>query len=239
MNAPRASIHPIAPDTFRISIAMPPELFPGGFSFNQYLVVDERPLLFHTGPKKLFGLVRGRIETVLPVERLRYIAFSHVEADECGALADFLALAPRAQPVCGRVGAMVDVNDMVEVPPLVVEDGQVLDLGRHQLVWQATPHLPHGWECGYFHDRTTGTLFCGDLFTQPGTGDEPLVTWDILEASEAFRRQDDYYAHSRQSPALIEKLARLEPSVLACMHGSAWTGDGATMLRRLGTALAA
>jgi flavorubredoxin len=239
MTTPRASLHSIAPDTWRISIAMPPELFPGGFSFNQYLVVDERPLLFHTGPKKLFGLVREQIEKVLPIERLRYIAFSHVEADECGALAELLALAPYAQPVCGRVGAMVDINDLVDVPPLVVEDGQVLDLGRHQLVWQATPHLPHGWECGYFYDRTTGTLFCGDLFTQPGTGDEPLVTHDILGPSEAFRRQDDYFSHSRHAPALIEKLARLEPKVLACMHGSAWKGDGGTMLRNLGAALAA
>jgi flavorubredoxin len=232
-------MHPVAPDTWRISVAMPPELFPGGFSFNQYLVVDERPLLFHTGPKKLFGLICEQIETVLPVDRLRYIAFSHVEADECGSLADFLALAPQAQPVCGRVGAMVDVNDMVEVRPVVMEDGQVLHLGRHELVWQATPHLPHGWECGYFHDRTTGTLFCGDLFTQPGTGDEPLVTRDILETSEAFRRREDYYAHGRDTPVLIEKLARLEPSVLACMHGSAWKGDGGAMLRRLGAALAA
>lgn len=239
MNAPHASIRTIAPDTWRVSIALPPELFPGGFSFNQYLVVDERPLLFHTGPRKLFGLVREQIETVLPIARLRYIAFSHIEADECGALADFLALAPHAQPVCGRVGAMVDVTDMVDVPPLVMLDGQVLDLGRHALVWQATPHLPHGWECGYLYDRTTGTLFCGDLFTQPGTGEEPIVTRDILGPSEAFRKQEDYFSHTRNAPALIEKLARLEPSVLACMHGSAWKGDGGAMLRSLGAALAA
>lgn len=239
MNAPRASIHPIAPDTWRISVAMPPELIPGGFSFNQYLVVDERPLLFHTGSKKLFGLVSEQIETVMPLERLRYIAFSHVEADECGALAQFLARAPNAQPVCGRVGAMVDVHDLVDVPPVVVQDGDVLDLGRHQLVWQATPHLPHGWECGYFFDRTTGTLFCGDLFTQPGMGEEPLVSSDILGPSEAFRQREDYFSHSSLAPALIEKLARLQPSVLACMHGSAWKGDGGAMLRRLGAALAA
>jgi flavorubredoxin len=239
MNAPHASIHRIAPDTWRVSVAMPPSLFPGGFSFNQYLVVDERPLLFHTGPKKLFPLVREQIETVLPLAQLRYLAFSHVEADECGALAEFLQHAPQAQPVCGRVAAMVSVSDLVDVPPLAMEDGQVLDLGRHQLVWQATPHLPHGWECGYFFDRTTGTLFCGDLFTQPGTGDEPLVTSNILGPSEAFRQTEDYYAHGRDTPALIEKLARLEPSTLACMHGSAWRGNGAQMLRSLGVALAA
>jgi flavorubredoxin len=238
MNQPQASIHPIAPDTWRISVAMPPCVIPGGFSFNQYLVVDEKPLLFHTGPRRLFGLVREQIEKVMPVSRLRYLAFSHVEADECGSLAEFLALAPQAQPVCGRVAAMVSVGDLVDVEALPMEDGQVLSLGRHELEWQSTPHLPHGWECGYFYDRTTATLFCGDLFTQPGTGEAPLVTHDILAPSEAFRRVEDYFSHSRNAPMLIEKLARLEPQVLACMHGSAWQGNGAAMLRSLGQALA-
>ena len=238
MNAPQASINLIAPDTYRISVAMPPEIFPGGFSFNQYLVVDDKPLLFHTGPKKLFGLVSEQIEKVLPVAQLRYIAFSHFEADECGSLPDFLARAPQARPVCSHVAAMVSVSDQVDVEPVGMQDGEVLDLGKHKLVWQSTPHLPHGWECGYFFDRTTGTLFCGDLFTQPGMGEEPLVSGDILGPSEAFRGQMDYFSHTREAPSLIDKLARLEPSVLACMHGSAWSGDGAAMLRNLGQALA-
>jgi len=238
MQVPQSRIDRIAEDTWRISVAMPPELFPGGFSFNQYLVVDEKPLLFHTGPRRLFGLVRAQIESVLPVAQLRYVAFSHVEADECGSLADFLALAPQAQPVCGRVAAMVSVSDQVDREIVAMEDGEVLDLGRHQLVWQSTPHLPHGWECGYLFDRSTGTLFCGDLFTQPGTGGEPLTEQDILAPSEDFRRQDDYFSHGRHAPALIEKLAQLQPRLLACMHGSAWRGDGASMLRRLGQALA-
>lgn len=237
--APRPSIHKIAPDTWRISIAMPPELFPGGFSFNQYLVDDDKPLLFHTGPRKMFPLVRAQIETVMPLHRLRYIAFSHVESDECGALPDFLAAAPGAQPVCGAIGANVSISDLVDVAPIGMEDGQVLSLGRHELVWQSTPHLPHGWECGFFYDRTYGTLFCGDLFTQPGTGDEPLTRADILGPSEAFRRQMDYFSHTANAPALIEKLATLQPKLLACMHGSAWAGDGGAMLRRLGAALAA
>jgi hypothetical protein len=108
-----------------------------------------------------------------------------------------------------------------------------LDLGRHRLVWQSTPHLPHGWECGYFFDETAKTLFCGDLFTQPGTGRDPLVTGDILGPSEAFRRQADYFSHSANAPALMDKLAQLNPTLLACMHGSAWSGDGAGMLREL------
>ncbi|MCW8874347.1 MAG: FprA family A-type flavoprotein [Gammaproteobacteria bacterium] len=236
-HAPIASIHPIAADTYRIHIALP-DLMPGGFSFNQYLVVDEMPLLFHTGPKRLFGLVREQIETVLPVSRLRYIAFSHVEGDECGSLPEFLAAAPGSQPVCSQVAAMTSIGDLVDVTPLAMADGQELDLGRHQLVWQSTPHLPHGWECGFFFDKTTRTLFCGDLFTQPGLGEHPLVSEDILATSEAFRRQMDYFSHSRDTPRMIEKLASLRPEVLACMHGSAWSGDGAGLLRRLGESLA-
>ena len=239
MQTPRSRIDRIADDTWRISIAMPPEFIPGGFSFNQYLVVDEKPLLFHTGPRRLFDLVRAQIESVLPVSQLRYIAFSHNEADECGSLPEFLAAAPQAQAVCSRVAAMIATSDQVDREVVALEDGQVLDLGRHQLVWQSTPHLPHGWECGYLYDRSTGTLFCGDLFTQPGTGGEPLTEDDILASSEAFRRQEDYFSQSRQAPALIEKLAQLRPRLLACMHGSAWRGDGAAMLRRLGQALAA
>jgi flavorubredoxin len=238
MDTPRASIHEIAPDTYRISVALPPSLFPGGFSFNQYLLVDEQPLLFHTGPKKMFGLVRQQIEKVMPVSRLRYVAFSHYEADECGALAEFLAAAPQARPVCSHVAAIVSVSDTVDVEPVGMQDGESLDLGRHKLVWQSTPHLPHGWECGYLFDQTAGTLFCGDLFTQPGTGEDAFTTGDILGPSEAFRQQMDYFSHSDKAPAMIEKLAQLQPRLLACMHGSAWSGDGAGMLRQLGQALA-
>jgi flavorubredoxin len=237
MTSPSTSIDQIAPDTYRISTAVP-DAMPGGFSFNQYLVVDEKPLLFHTGPRKLFPLISAKIETVLPLARLRYIAFSHIESDECGSLAQFLAAAPNAQPVCSDVAAMVSVADMVDVEPLPMSDGQELDLGRHRLLWQSTPHLPHGWECGYFFDATTRTLFCGDLFTQPGTGGQALVSEDILGPSEAFRGQMDYFAHGSNTDQLIDKLARLEPGTLACMHGSAWSGDGAALLRRLGQALA-
>ena len=173
MNDPQASIHEIGPDTFRISVALPPAIFPGGFTFNQYLVVDDKPLLFHTGPRKLFGLVASQIEKKMPLSLLRYIAFSHVEADECGSLADFLKAAPQAQPVCSQVAAIVSVSDMVDAEPIGMEDGQALELGHHKLRWQSTPHLPHGWECGYLFDETTRNLFCGDLFTQPGTGEAP------------------------------------------------------------------
>ena len=239
MNIPLASITEIAPHLHRISVAMPPEFIPGGFSFNQYLLVDEQPLLFHTGPRKLFPLVSAQIKKVLPLDQLRYIAFSHVEADECGALPEFLAAAPDARPVCSDIAAMVSINDLVDVAPIGLADGQPLVTGRHRLVWQSAPHLPHGWECGYLFDESSRTLFCGDLFTQPGTGQQALVHDDLVESSEAFRRQMDYFSHSVHAPALIEKLARLRPEVLACMHGSAWSGDGAVHLRKLGLSLAA
>lgn len=234
---PSASITEVGPDTYRISIPVPPEFMPGGFSFNQYLVVDEHPLLFHTGPRKLFGAIREQIEQVLPLSELRYIAFSHVEADECGGLPQFLAAAPQARPVCSNIAALVSVSDLVDVAPMGLADGQPIELGRHRLAWQSTPHLPHGWECGYLFDETTRTLFCGDLFTQPGMGERALTSDDILEASEAMRHGMDYFAHSRDSAALFEKLAQLAPERLACMHGSAWQGDGAAMLRALGRAV--
>lgn len=239
MNMPMASITEIAPHLHRISVAMPPEFIPGGFSFNQYLLIDEQPLLFHTGPRKLFPLVRAQIEKVLPLEQLRYIAFSHVEADECGALPEFLAAAPNARPVCSDIAAMVSINDLVDVEPIGLADGQPLETGRHKLVWQSAPHLPHGWECGYLFDESTKTLFCGDLFTQSGTGERALVHDDIVDSSEAFRLKMDYFSHSVHAPALIDKLARLRPQLLACMHGSAWSGDGAAHLRKLGKSLAA
>ena len=234
---PDASIDEIGPDTFRVNVKLPDAL-PGGFSFNQYLVVDESPLLFHTGPKKLFPVIAAQIEKVMPVSKLRYIAFSHVESDECGGLPEFLNAAPDARPVCSDIAAMVSISDLVDVPPVGLRDGEKLRLGRHEVVWQSTPHLPHGWECGYLFDATSRTLFCGDLFTQPGLGERPVVDDDILSPSEAFRKQLDYFAHSPNTAQMIDKLASLEPTRLACMHGSAWKGDGAVMLRSLRQAVA-
>ena len=235
-STPAASIDEIAQDTFRVNVKLPDAL-PGGFSFNQYLVVDEMPLLFHTGPKKLFPVIAAQIEKVLPVSKLRYIAFSHVESDECGSLPEFLRAAPQARPVCSDIAAMVSISDLVDVEPLGMRDGEALRLGRHEVRWQSTPHLPHGWECGFLFDATSRTLFCGDLFTQPGLGERPLIDDDILSPSEAFRQQMDYFAHAPNTQKLIDKLADLEPAQLACMHGSAWKGDGAAMLRSLGRAV--
>jgi flavorubredoxin len=218
-------------------INTPVELPNGAFSFNQYLVLDDEPLLFHTGPRKLFPLVREAVSRVVEPERLRWIAFSHFEADECGSLNDWLAAAPQSQPLCSGIAAMVSVDDVAVRPARALADGETLSLGRRTVQWFDTPHLPHGWETGYLADVTSRTLFCGDLFTQPGRGDDALVSSDILGPSEAFRVSMDYYAHSKHAGPLIEKLASFAPETLACMHGSAWRGDGATLLRDLATIL--
>jgi flavorubredoxin len=222
---------------FRIST--PVDRVPGGFSFNQYLVIDDEPLLFHTGPRKLAPRVRAAIERVLPVEKLRWIGFSHVEADECGGMNELLAVAPHARPLCSTVAAMVQMSDLADREPRGLADGETMQTGRRTLQWIDTPHLPHGWECGYLLDVTSRVLFCGDLFTQPGLGGEPRTEGDILGPSEAFRARLDYYSHTRNAPRLFEKLAATAPRLLACMHGSAWHGDGAKMLRALGGALGA
>jgi len=229
------NIHEIAEGIYRINT--PVELPGSGFSFNQYLIVDDQPMLFHTGPRRLFPLVREAIGRVLPVERLRYIGFSHFEADECGALNDLLALAQQAVPVCGQVAAMVSVNDVADRAAHALADGEVLRLGRHALRWFDTPHLPHAWECGLILDDTTRTLLCGDLFTQGGGGETPLTEADILGPSEAFRVAMDYYAHTPDTRGMLERLASERPTTLACMHGSAWRGDGAALLRALADSL--
>jgi len=230
-------IDEIAAGIYRISTPVP--VVPGGFTFNQYLVADEAPLLFHTGLRRLFPLVREAIAAVLPVESLGYIALSHFEADECGALNDFLAAAPQAVPLCGKIAAMVSIGDYADRAPETLADGATLSLGRHSLRWCDAPHLPHGWECGYLFEATTRTLFCGDLFTQGGAEHPPLTEADILEPAEAMRKQLDYYAHAPNSAALLEGLAALEPATLACMHGAAWRGDGAGLLRALGERIGA
>ena len=228
-------IDEIAAGIFRIST--PVSAIPGGFTYNQYLLVDEEPLLFHTGPRRMFPLVRGAIETVLPIERLRHVSFSHYEADECGALNEFLATAPHAAPLCGFVAAVVSVTDIADRPPRVMADGESVSLGRHTVRWFDTPHLPHAWECGFLFEETTRTLLCGDLFTQGGAEHPPLTGADILDSSEAFRKQMDYYSHTRNAPGMIERLAATGPRTLACMHGAAWEGDGAGLLRTLGARL--
>lgn len=208
-----------------------------GFTFNQYLIADDSPLLFHTGPRKLFPLVREAVDKVLPAHTLSFIAFSHVEADECGSLNEWLDAAPHAVPVCSQVAAMVSISDLANRAPRPLADGETLSLGRHTVRWLDAPHLPHGWDCGYLIEESTSTLLCGDLFTQGGSKHPAITEADILGPSEAFRTPMDYYAHSKDTHSLIEKLAATKPTTLACMHGSAWKGNGSALLHSLAEAL--
>ncbi len=233
------NLHEIAPGIYRINTPIEIPGGPGGFNFNQYLIADDEPLLFHTGPRRMFPLVAEAIGKVLPLSRLRHVAFGHFEADECGSLNEFLAAAPAAQPVCSQVAAMVSVNDVADRPARALADGEVLRIGRHALKWLDAPHVPHAWENGFMMELETRTMLCGDLFTQGGSGAVAITEGDILGPSEAFRQPMDYYAHAPQTAATLEKLAREQPQVLACMHGSAWRGDGAQLIRALARSLGA
>jgi flavorubredoxin len=175
----------------------------------------------------------------MPVERLRYVAFSHGEADESGSLDEWLAAAPLAETVCGQIAAMLSANDARDRPTRALADGEVLSLGKHAVRWFDTPHLPHGWDAGLMMETSTRTFLCGDLFTQGGSGAIPLTESDILGPSEAFRAPMDYYAHAPDTAMILERLAREQPTTLACMHGSAFRGDGAALLRALAQSLSA
>ncbi len=230
------NVHEISDGVYRINTAI--DTAPGGFSFNQYLILGDQPLLFHTGPRKIFPLVREAVESLMPVDRLQFVALSHFEADECGSLNEWLAAAPQSVPLCGRIAALVSINDIADRPARAMADGEMLSLGRHTVKWLDAPHLPHGWETGYLMESITQTMFCGDLFTQGGSGSVALTEADILDSSEAFRKNMDYFSHSVNAKILLENLARESPTTLACMHGSAWKGDGANLLRALGDRLA-
>ena len=229
-------MHEVAEGIYRINTPVAIE-GAGGFSFNQYLIVDDESLLFHTGPRRMFPLVREAVASVLPAEQLRYIAFSHVEADECGPLNEWLAVAPQSSPLCGAVAAMVSISDLADRPPRPLADAERLSLGKHAVQWLDAPHLPHAWECGFLMEERTSTLLCGDLFTQGGADLPPITESDILEPSEAFRHEMDYFSHTRNAGVLLAKLASTNPTTLACMHGSAWRGDGAKLLRALADSL--
>lgn len=225
------NVHEVADGIYRINTPVE------GFSFNQYLIVDDEPLIFHTGLRKMFPLVQEAVASVLPPQRLRHIAFSHVEADECGALNEWLAVAPHAAPLCGTIAAMVSINDLADRPPRALADGELVSLGKHSVRWFDAPHLPHAWECGFQMEKATGTLLCGDLFTQGGANNPAITESDILGPSEAYRHELDYFSHSRDARHQLERLASANPTTLACMHGSAWRGDGAKLLRALADSL--
>jgi len=229
--------HEIADRIFRLSTLVP-EAAPGGFTFNQFLVLADEPLLFHTGPRAMFPAVSEAIARLMPLERLRWIAFGHLESDECGAMNAFLAAAPHAQVAHGALGCMVSLDDLCDRAPRRLADGEVIDLGGKRVRHLDTPHVPHNWEARVLFEETTGTLFCGDLFTH--TGDGPALTdSDIVGPALAGEDLFHYSALSPQTSATLRALAKLEPRTLAVMHGSSSAVRCGESLERLADAYAA
>jgi flavorubredoxin len=203
-------------------------------SMNQFLVDGDEPLLFHTGPRALFPAVREAVSRILPPERLRWIAFGHVEADECGSMNQWLDVAPHATVAHGALGVMVQVGDLADRAPRPLDDGEVIDTGRHRLRYVPTPHVPHGWDAGVLFDETTGTLLCGDVLFQFGdTG--PLGGDEILEQALAAEDFGQPTALTASTGPTLRRLAELAPSTLAIMHGASYQGDGARLLTGLAT----
>jgi flavorubredoxin len=227
-------IDEIAEGIFRLSTYVPEVAAPAGFTFNQFLIVAYEPLLFHCGPRAMFPAVSAAFAKVLPVERLRWIGFGHVEADECGAMNLWLAAAPKAQVIHGRTACMVSLNDLADRAPRMLENGEVIDLSGRRVRYIDTPHVPHAWESGLIYEETTGTLFSGDLFTQVGRG--PAITEDSIVAA-AIAAEEAFKASSL-APAMgptLRSLAKLNPRRLAVMHGSSYAGDCASALSELAT----
>ena len=227
-----ARVDEIADGIYRLSRYVPAVAPPAGFTFNQFLILGEEPLIFHTGLRQLFPAVRAAVARIVAPDRLRWITFGHYEADECGAMNEWLAVGPAAEVVHGQIACFVSLNDMADRPPRVLADSEVIDLGGKRVRYLDTPHVPHGWEAGLLYEETTATLLCGDLFTHMGDG-LPLTTDDLVGPAIAA---EEMFKASCLSPAMaptIRRLAALCPKTLAVMHGSSFTGDGHAALQAL------
>ena len=223
----------IATRIYRLS-TFRPAVGPRGLTFNQFLIDADEPLLFHCGQRALFPAVSAAVARVMDVRRLRWIAFSHVEADECGALDEWLTAAPEATVTHGAIGCAIWLNDQAPRPPRALADGEVLDLGGRRVQRLDTPHVPHCWDAGLLYEQTTGTLFSSDLFTH--AGDPPALTdGDILGPAMAAEAQFGYTGVTPATGATIRRLAKLGPRTVAVMHGSSYGGDAAPVLETLAT----
>ncbi|HRP35289.1 MAG TPA: MBL fold metallo-hydrolase [Gammaproteobacteria bacterium] len=233
------SVDEIAPEVFRISTFVPEV----NLHFNQFLVRDEEPLLYHTGMRWLFPAVRDAVAQLIDPAALRWIGFSHFESDECGSLREWQELAPQATAVCGHIGKNVSVDDVVALRPARgLDDDEVFSTGQYRFRFLATPHVPHCWDAGLLFEETKGTLFCSDLLHQNGQV-EPLTASDVVgrfrQTLESYEKGPfaGYMPYTHNTPVTLERLAKLEPKTLAVMHGSAYTGDGARAIRDMGEVL--
>ena len=230
----KSTISEVAADTFRISTFYPEK----GIQLNQYLVRDDEPFLMHAGLRKTFAVSLEAVSSVIDASKLRWIGFSHFEPDECGAMNEWSKVAPSVQPACGLVGARVMMSDFADRPAKALGDGEVLATGRHRMRYLSTPHVPHGWDAGFFFDDTERALFCSDLFFHPGDPGQVTQSDVVGPAAEAVRaRVSGPMAHDMPYTARTEnillKLAALKPQTLGLMHGSTFKGDGEKALREL------
>jgi flavorubredoxin len=228
----QTQIDEIADGIYRLSTHVAEVAPPAGFTFNQFLVKADEPLLFHCGMRGLFPLVSAAVAKIMPIERLRWISFGHVEADECGAMNQWLAAAPRAEVAHGMIACLVSLNDLADRKPRALANGEVLDLGGKRIRYLDTPHVPHGWEAGVLYEETTRTLLCGDLFTHVGGG-TALTESDILAPAIAAEEMFQATALTPHTAPTLRMLADLAPRTLALMHGASYRGDGGTALRGL------
>jgi flavorubredoxin len=219
------SINEIAPDVFRLSIYIPEF----DMQFNHFLVRDEEPLLFHAGFKRMFPVLREAVAKLIDPTKLRHVAWSHFESDECGALNDWLQLAPRSQPVCTMVGKLVNVDDFAIRPAHGMSPDDVLSTGKYRYRFYRSPHIPHGWDAGVLFEETKKTLFCSDLFHHFGQP-EPITTSDLIDPTRTAMKRlqqgplSGYMPYMRQTAGVLRSLAELKPEVLAVMHGSSYRG---------------
>lgn len=226
VHAPRmkTTIHEIADGVYRLSTVVP-EAAPGGFTFNQYLLTGDEPLLFHTGARRLFPLVKDAMAKVIDVDQLRWITFGHVESDECGSMNRWLEASPSSSILFNGLGCMVSLNDLCDRLPVVADPERALEIGGHTVRTMPTPHVPHGWEAQVLFDETTRTLFCGDLFTQVGEGPALVHDTDLIQPALDAEDLFGATALTPETAATIRRLADLEPRTLALMHGPAYAGD--------------
>lgn len=225
-------IDEIADGIYRLSTFVPDIAPPAGFTFNQFLILADEPLLFHTGHRRMFPQVRDAVARLMPPERLRWISFGHFEADECGAMNEWLAAAPAAEVAHGEIGCSISLNDAADRSPRALRHGETIDLGGKVIRFLDTPHVPHAWDSAMLWEETTDTLLCGDLFTQLGNG-AALTGSDVVGPAVAA---EDLFQSSSLHPAMgktIRTLAELSPRTLALMHGPSFAGDGAAALRAL------
>ena len=229
-----SQIHEIAPDVYRISVYVPEV----NLAFNHFLVRDEEPLLFHAGLRQMFPVLREAVAKIINPGSIRHIGFSHFESDECGALNEWLAISPHAQPVCGLVGALVSINDFSLRPARTLTRDDVFSTGKYRFRFIPTPHVPHGWDAGVLFEESQRTLFCSDLFHQWGEH-EPVTSSSIIErAKDALIQSEagpfaNYVPYTHHTGLVLNNLAEYAPQTLATMHGSSYLGDGAQALRDL------